>query len=90
MHFVSLCYFKIYYIDCEGDKTEMKKFECRYVEVRREIDQGSPKGWKDRRRAVERRMPQVEEITFEEWVFLAAKYASKTASTGISDEAASG
>lgn len=68
----------------------MKKFECRYVEVRREIDQGSPKGWKERRRAVERRMPQVEEITFEEWVFLAAKYASKTASTEISDEATSG
>lgn len=65
----------------------MKKIEYRFVEVRREIDRGSPQGWKDRRRAVERRMPQVEEITFEEWACWAAEYASKTESTEISDEA---
>ncbi len=68
----------------------MKIFEYRYVEVRREIDMGSPKGWKERRRAVERRMPQVEEITLEEWVFLAEEYASNTESSEITDEATTG
>ncbi|MDP1682708.1 MAG: hypothetical protein Q8L39_13170 [Burkholderiales bacterium] len=64
----------------------MKIIDYRYIEVRREIDQGSPKGWKDRRRAVERRMPQVEEITFEEWVFFVAQFASTTTSPDDSDE----
>ena len=59
----------------------MEKFEYRFVEDRREMDQGSPKGWRDRRRAIERRMLQVEEITFEVWATFAAKYAKKTAST---------
>ncbi|MEK6662496.1 MAG: hypothetical protein AABY73_01395 [Pseudomonadota bacterium] len=68
----------------------MKIFEYRYVEVRREIDMGSPKGWKERRRAVERRMPQVEEITLEEWVFLAEAYASNTESSEIPNDATAG
>ena len=59
----------------------MEKFEYRLVEERREMDQGSSKGWRDRRRAIERRMLQVEEITFEVWATCAAKYAKKTAST---------
>ena len=59
----------------------MEKFEYRLVEERREMDQGYPKGWRDRRRAIERRMLQVEEITFEVWATCAAKYAKKTAST---------
>ncbi len=59
----------------------MEKFECRFVGERRKMDQGSPKGWRDRRRTIERRMLQVEEITFEVWATCAAKYAKKTAST---------
>lgn len=59
----------------------MEKFEYRFVEDRREMDQGSPKGWGERRRAIERRMPQVEEITFEVWAIFAARYAKKNAST---------
>lgn len=59
----------------------MNNFKNRLVEDRREIEQGTPKGWRERRRAIERRMPQVEEITFEVWAVFAAKYAKKSVST---------
>lgn len=35
---------------------------------RRENEQGPPKGWRDRRKAVERRVPEVQEILFSEWL----------------------
>jgi hypothetical protein len=35
---------------------------------RREKEQGPPKGWLDRRKAVERRVPEVQEIPFSEWL----------------------
>lgn len=35
---------------------------------RRDIDRGPPKGWRERRKAVERRYPEVHEISFSEWI----------------------
>lgn len=41
-------------------------FQERSNNDRRKADFGPPKGWKDRRRAVERRMPEVTELSFED------------------------
>lgn len=35
---------------------------------RRDQDQGPPNGWRERRRTVERRRPEVREIPFSEWL----------------------
>ncbi len=35
---------------------------------RRERELGPPNGWRDRRRTVERRTPEVQEIPFSEWL----------------------
>ena len=35
---------------------------------RRNEDQGPPSGWCERRRSVERRRPEVLEISFAEWI----------------------
>ena len=35
---------------------------------RRTDEQGPPAGWRERRRSVERRKPDVREITFSEWI----------------------
>ena len=35
---------------------------------RREEDTGPPTGWRERRKTVERRRPEVREISFAEWV----------------------
>lgn len=58
----------------------------RHCEDRREIDLGPPNGWKERRRTVERRLPNVEEdaISDQEWfrcmaVFLARRRAEEKA-----------
>lgn len=34
---------------------------------RRQTEGGPPKNWKERRLSVEKRMPEVKEISFEEW-----------------------
>jgi hypothetical protein len=34
---------------------------------RRDSEIGPPEGWRDRRRGVERRLPLVQEISFQEW-----------------------
>lgn len=49
------------------------KSEHRSGTDRRRIDKGPPQGWKERRRSVERRFPQVTEISFEEWQAFAGK-----------------
>jgi len=54
------------------------KLDHRYGGDRRAIDAGAPQGWKERRRAVERRIPKVAEISFEEWAFFAAKYTNNS------------
>lgn len=35
---------------------------------RRNLEQGPPDGWRERRRSVERRHPEVREIPFSEWL----------------------
>jgi hypothetical protein len=35
---------------------------------RRNLEQGPPNGWRERRRSVERRQPDVREIPFSEWL----------------------
>lgn len=35
---------------------------------RRGTDCGPPQGWRERRRSVERRHPEVQEISFSEWI----------------------
>jgi hypothetical protein len=41
---------------------------------RRTRDGGPPQGWKERRRHVERRMPEVTEISFREWLTRLAEW----------------
>lgn len=45
-----------------------KSFDKRLSEDRRAEEVGPPAGWRDRRRTVERRRPEVEEIPFSEWL----------------------
>ncbi len=40
----------------------------RSVHDRREQELGPPKGWSERRKSVERRLPEVIEIPFSEWL----------------------
>ncbi len=35
---------------------------------RRDLELGPPKGWSERRKSVERRLPEVVEIPFSEWL----------------------
>lgn len=44
------------------------KCEKRRGEDRRDNDVGPPDGWRERRKAVERRIPEVREIPFSEWL----------------------
>jgi hypothetical protein len=46
----------------------------RLVNDRRNIEAGPPKGWRERRRSVERRYPEVHEISFSEWVSIMRTY----------------
>lgn len=43
-----------------------REFQKRSRVDRRTHDAGPPQGWKERRRTVERRLPEVTEMTFEE------------------------
>lgn len=45
---------------------------------RRVEEKGPPSGWSERRRAVERRKPQVREISFSEWVASVRQKACET------------
>jgi hypothetical protein len=50
------------------------KSEKRMGQDRRSKELGPPDGWRERRKAVERRIPEVREIPFSEWlVHLPAK-----------------
>jgi hypothetical protein len=67
----------------------MKKSNSRGTTIdRREEDIGPPSGWRDRRRHVERRIPQTEEVEVsdEEWVLYFVKPAQET--TPVEHEAA--
>lgn len=44
---------------------------------RRQTDQGTPTGWKERRRSAERRLLEVGEASFEEWVSWMARQRTR-------------
>jgi len=44
------------------------KSEKRTGQDRRSKELGPPDGWRERRKAVERRIPEVREIPFSEWL----------------------
>ena len=47
-------------------------------EDRRGEDRGPPSGWSERRKTVERRRPEVLEISFAEWIACMRKKPCKT------------
>lgn len=47
-------------------------------EDRRRLELGPPKGWQERRRTVERRLPEVREIPFSSWLVQLKGYLAKT------------
>lgn len=68
------------------EKSPPAKPDHRHGQDRRNVDQGPPNGWKERRRTVERRLPSVEEdlISDHEWfrcmaLFLARRRAEEKA-----------
>jgi hypothetical protein len=44
------------------------KVEKRMGQDRRSKEAGPPDGWRERRKSVERRIPEVREIPFSEWL----------------------
>lgn len=40
----------------------------RMREDRRILENGPPSGWRERRKSVERRLPEVKEVPFSEWL----------------------
>ncbi|MBI2306141.1 MAG: hypothetical protein HYU78_02450 [Rhodocyclales bacterium] len=54
---------------------------------RRDAEKGPPPGWKDRRRTPERRVPEVAEIPFEDWVRQRAAQAHVADDSGKPAEA---
>jgi len=44
------------------------KCEKRLGQDRRDRDVGPPDGWRERRKSVERRIPEVREIPFSQWL----------------------
>ena len=59
----------IVFFDNKPMDSDCKKTDQRRTgEDRRGEDTGPPNGWSDRRRTVERRKPDVREISFAEWV----------------------
>lgn len=57
----------------KGERNMSDKYKPRSGRDRRKKDMGPPKGWKDRRHAPERRMPEVEEISVAEFMRLMAE-----------------
>jgi hypothetical protein len=62
-------------------KKSRQSADCRRGRAndRRNQDQGPPQGWGDRRRAVERRLPEVEEnvVSYEVWSEYFSAYVSR-------------
>jgi len=52
--------------------------EDRRVKNRRVKDVGPPPGWKERRHSAEKRQPEVEEVSLEEWEALMGKSHAQT------------
>lgn len=49
---------------------------------RRRADKGAPSGWKDRRRNPDRRMPEVEEVSLDEFEALLAQTGGSSTQGG--------
>ena len=45
---------------------------------RRHRDAGPPQGWRERRRSVERRLPEVRELAFSDWLAQFRGYLAKS------------
>ncbi|GEM_PF-4054390 len=54
--------------------------EDRRVRSRRVKDEGPPSGWKERRLSTEKRAPEVEEVSLDEWEALMGKSLAQAAS----------
>ena len=50
----------------------------RLIDDRRAQEIGPPDGWRERRRAVERRLPEVRELAFSEWLAQFRGYLAKS------------
>ncbi len=48
---------------------------------RRNAEYGPPSGWRERRRTVERRRPEVHEISFSEWIATMRSFNVRTQGT---------
>ena len=48
---------------------------------RRNAEYGPPNGWRERRRTVERRRPEVHEISFSEWIATMRSFTVRTQGT---------
>lgn len=55
-------------VDAKERKAMLRKIGARAGEDRRIKDKGPPNGWAERRKAVERRLPEVSEVPFSEWL----------------------
>ncbi len=60
----------------------MGKNNKRQSDDRRGIDHGPPKGWRERRKAVERRYPEVREISFSEWISIMRSFNLRSHHSG--------
>lgn len=58
------------------------KYKPRSEHDRRNIDNGPPAGWKERRRSAERRMPEVKEISIAEFKRMMAANPPPEKNTG--------
>lgn len=54
-----------------------RKADNRLAVDRRSQENGPPDGWRERRKSVERRRPEVSEILFSEWLLQRRSYVSK-------------
>lgn len=52
----------------ERRKLDLGPPERRRCSDRRDLELGPPKGWRERRRTAERRIPEVKEVAYAEWV----------------------
>lgn len=54
------------------------KRNSRCCDDRRDREIGPPTGWRERRRSVERRLPEVRELAFSDWLVQLRGYLAKS------------
>jgi hypothetical protein len=62
--------------------------ERRRCSDRRDLELGPPKGWKERRRTAERRIPEVREVAFAEWILQRRAGTPDRSESTVQDERA--